>query len=495
MQTSGLILLLTISVGQFGLLGCASPIEREPQPYAVGSTTIFVHDSSRPFDALGGVNTGERILITEIWYPADRDERKSARRATVGDYSFGEMSVHRLMMTKTSFFHLTLETVREGVSQQQIDAAIEELFHRPRGSYVDVPVAPSGGKFPVIVVTHGDAGSRYNMQTVSEYLASQGYVVVAPEHTGNSPFSFIGKDPALQHNSDLRAAIYPLLDERGLYATDQPLGQTYVPFASPDSGLAPAALQKLDTALVEQVDDLRTVLRHLEEMSETGFLAGRIDLQNVGVMGRSFGGGTTLVALALEDRFKAGVAVVPAVGLPDFRQFLPPESLVSASRESAFLHAGQASGLRQLHKPTLILSGAEDNVIIGLEQSLLSMSGFAEPTPDEPYPAIAQLLDNSDVPVLHALLANANHASLAYAGPYWWQQLKPDTFPRVLRSAEAYKLIAPELAHKIQREKALQFFDAYVKEDGKALRALEENPYGEEILRLRAKALLGIQRN
>ncbi len=481
MRAIGITLLL---IGLFSS-GCNTQRVNQPQfPHAVGSTTVFVHDPSRPFDAVGGVSTGERTLITEIWYPADNNKLAGVRRATFGDYSFGDKSVHRLMMTQTSFFHLTPDTVREGVSQQQIDNAIDELFQRPRGSYVNAPVAPSKEKFPVVVVSHGDAGSRYNMQSVSEYLASHGYIVIAPEHTGNSPYSFIGKDPAAQKNSDAHSAVNSLLDERGVYAVEKLLGQTYIPFGPQEQSVTPEALQRLDAALVERVNDLRAVLQHLEKMNKTGFLAGRIDLQNVGLMGRSFGGATTLVGLALEERFKAGMAVVPAVGMPDFRSLMPPEVLVSSPRESAFLHAENTSGFRQLYKPTLIMSDAEDSVIIGLEKSLLPMSGQAEPTPVEPFPAVRQLLQNSNVPVIYALLQNTNHASLAYAGPYWWPHLKPNTFSRVLNASESYRLMEPGRAHTIAQDKALQFFDAYLKEDQLAREALGNNPYGEENLRL-----------
>ncbi|MFT5483671.1 MAG: hypothetical protein ACI9GW_002329, partial [Halieaceae bacterium] len=38
-------------------------------PYAVGSSTFFIHDESRPYDSVAGINTGVRTLVTELWYP------------------------------------------------------------------------------------------------------------------------------------------------------------------------------------------------------------------------------------------------------------------------------------------------------------------------------------------------------------------------------------------------------------------------------------------
>ena len=144
-------------------------------PYAVGNTTIFIHDPSRGYDEAAGVNTGIRTMITEIWYPvahaivqavgapngqsgptrnqddgADNAPSQGAvpptlqRRATYGDYVFGNRAVHRLMMTRTTFFHLTPDTAAPGVGGAQIDAAIDELFSRARDSYTGAPLAGTG---------------------------------------------------------------------------------------------------------------------------------------------------------------------------------------------------------------------------------------------------------------------------------------------------------------------------------------------------------------
>ena len=48
--------------------------------HAVGSTTIFIHDDTRPYDNVAGIDTGMRTLITEIWYPVHHDDAAS------GDY-------------------------------------------------------------------------------------------------------------------------------------------------------------------------------------------------------------------------------------------------------------------------------------------------------------------------------------------------------------------------------------------------------------------------
>ncbi len=77
-------------------------------PYAVGSSTFFMHDESRGYDSVAGIDAGVRTLITEIWYPIEHESVADGagpyRRATYGDYVFGDAAMHRRMMTQTTFF-------------------------------------------------------------------------------------------------------------------------------------------------------------------------------------------------------------------------------------------------------------------------------------------------------------------------------------------------------------------------------------------------------
>ena len=454
----------------------------------MGSTTLFIHDPSRGFDEAAGVATGLRMLITEVWYPVRRTAIDgSHRRAVYGDYVFGDRAVHELMMTQTTFFHLTPETVIDGVDQAAIDAAIEELFNRPRNSYTDAPIAAEAGPFPVVVMTHGDAGSRYNMETVCEHLAGHGYVVIAPEHTGNSPYSVVGLDPALAagggtgEEPERFAEVVDLLDERGVYGSPDNYGQSYTPLGTDRSSLA--FLQGLDAALLQRVQDLRATLDELQRMNDAGSFADALDLERIGLMGRSFGGATTLAALALEARFTAGM-VVAAPSTPDMRAGLPAEALAPVGTESVILSADGPYGLGEINKPTLVLSGAEDTLIIGLAANMAEAAGSLPPTRDNPHPVLRRAFEEADSPVVWALLGNANHATFGVSGAYWWPRLKPSRFPRHFDPGTTYQLVGAELAHRIQQDKALAFFDLAIRQDPTARERLIDERYEVDGLQL-----------
>lgn len=476
--TLTLIMLTAACVKESPPAGIADPIESalSSAPYAVGSSTFFIHDESRPFDSVAGINDGIRTLITEIWYPVDRNSFGAGasaadgpyRRATYGDYVFGDAYMHRLMMTNTTFFHMTPQTVREGVSAEQVEAAIDELFTRERHSYIDAPIARIDTPLPVVVMSHGDAGSRYNMETTCEVLAANGYLVIAAEHTGNSPYSMTGRDPALETDLEFRdkmSAVLPLLDEHGAYGSDDTYGQSYTPQSA---GKDPIRfLFELDQSLLQRLNDLRAVVKELDSMNESGRFASHLALDRIGLMGRSFGGATVLVGLSMEDRFTAGFSVVPP-GWADPRAQFPEDALVPDGRESVLLGARGPFHLSNLSKPTFLLSGAEDDLIIGLGQRVAESGAAALPTVENPHPLLRQAFESSPAPVVWGLLADSDHASFGISGNYWWPELKPDLKKRAISPHEEFKLVSSRVAHDIQQRKALAFFDLSIRQDASA---------------------------
>lgn len=119
-------------------------------PYPVGVTRIELRDDARG-----------RTLLTEVWYPADESARDAAPSPAA-------------------------EYLPEGLGFLADGATIELTAVR------EAPIAP-GGPFPLIAFSHGSGGIRFQNTFQVEHLASHGYVVIAPDHEGNTFFDASGE--------------------------------------------------------------------------------------------------------------------------------------------------------------------------------------------------------------------------------------------------------------------------------------------------------------
>lgn len=121
-------------------------------PYEVGVQTITLDDDP------------ERPLTVDVWYPLDAGFDAAA--ASPMQY-----------------------TLLPGV------------FYESPGAFAAAPDAIStDGPFPLVVYSHGSGGLRYIHSAYTEALASHGFVVAAPDHTGNTAIDRIagaGDDPAV----------------------------------------------------------------------------------------------------------------------------------------------------------------------------------------------------------------------------------------------------------------------------------------------------------
>ncbi|MFN8640912.1 MAG: hypothetical protein U0802_04340 [Candidatus Binatia bacterium] len=162
-------------------------------------------------------------------------------------------------------------------------------------SYRDVALAPDG-PYPLVLFSHGNNGIRIQSFFFAAHLASHGYIVVSPDHHGNTfPDTLAG-------TVDAQSAVNRPLDIRFL----------------------------IDTLLAAN--------------GEPGnFFAGAIDPQRIGMSGHSFGGYTTL-ALA-GGRFAVGTFTEPRI-----KAILPQAP--AAPFDAAFF-AG-------ITVPTLIVGGSID---------------------------------------------------------------------------------------------------------------------------------------
>ena len=154
------------------------------------------------------------------------------------------------------------------------------IRHLVRG--VELPLA-----FPVIAFSHCHNCIRFSAMSIAERLASHGFVVVAPDHTGNTMF-----DPL------------PTLDP---------------------------------TFLAVRAGDIRFVLDQVLDPNASAVpasLRGRLDASRVGMLGHSFGGVTTGLVVQDDPRPKAGLSIAAPMENP----LLAGVDLATIQKPLSFIH-------------------------------------------------------------------------------------------------------------------------------------------------------------
>ena len=112
-----------------------------PGPYEVGVATVTVADAD-----------GVRPLTVDVWFPLGDDIDPTA--LTAQQYTL-----------------------------------LPGIFYESPDAFAATPDQLAGdGPFPLVVYSHGSGAIRFLHSSYTEALASYGYMVVAPDHTGNTVF-------------------------------------------------------------------------------------------------------------------------------------------------------------------------------------------------------------------------------------------------------------------------------------------------------------------
>jgi dienelactone hydrolase len=146
-----------------------------------------------------------------------------------------------------------------------ISSVVMRAFCCP--TYETMEVATNEAPYPVVLYSHGFRVGRQDNTAKCEELASHGYVVVAVDH------------------ADCLATVFP------------------------DGRLLTTQITDLSAALfTNDVADIEFVLTALTQMNQTNPLfQGTFDLENVGTMGWSYGGGVAAQVSRIDDRVRATV--------------------------------------------------------------------------------------------------------------------------------------------------------------------------------------------
>ncbi|MGZ3424348.1 MAG: alpha/beta hydrolase family protein [Polyangiales bacterium] len=236
-------------------------------PNPVGHAIFTLTDAAR-----------SRSLVVQLWYPAAASAKAAADTGT---------PIEDLVLDPTD--HATMASLvakaPAGCTRRKVQSAKD--------------VDPASGTWPLILYSHCYGCTRFSSGAIAERLASHGFAVIAPDHTGNTVFD----------------------SQRGM---DAPLDGTFLDVRRADMSFV------LDSALAG--DTLPEKLR------------GKLDAAKVGMFGHSFGGATTGLVLARDTRVKAGLAI----GAPMENDLLPPAKMAEIHQPAMFLLAREDNSISEI---------------------------------------------------------------------------------------------------------------------------------------------------
>lgn len=268
--------------------------EQPTGPYKVGTVTYDWKDEQRE-ETFTSEPGDPRELMVQIWYPADSQAKGHIASYITNADVFAEGYSTILNLPKvlfTTFGYVKTHAI-ESAELSQVESA-----------------------YPVLLFSHGFSGHKNQNTFQVEELASHGYIVVGIDHTYSSTASVF---------ADGRVAPYVQQD-----------------LNSPSY---------LDQANAGWVEDAKFVLDQVERLANDdpdNRFTGRLDLQNVGMFGHSFGGATSTQMLMEDERIKAAMNLdgvlygkqrIPAGGLAK------PFLMMSAD--------GSLNSVQQIQEPEL----------------------------------------------------------------------------------------------------------------------------------------------
>ncbi|CAJ1422942.1 unnamed protein product [Effrenium voratum] len=266
----------------------ASVTGMPPGPFAVGVTTLRQFDDhSRQEEG------GPRSLQTEIWYPAEGGSGPSNR---FSDF-LGRGAIPGSLEAADAAD--AIGGYREGLSVRELDETWPNTAQR------DARLLEPKEPWPLVIFSHGSGAFRASYIFWTEFLASQGFVVVACDHPGSARYTQVNGKVVKPGGAR---------SERAQMEADRPKDVLF---------------------LLDSMSKLA--------MGQDSRFAGRLDTSRAALTGMSFGGWTTAAALEeLDDRVKAAVMMCP--------------SMMSAG--------GRLMKERKnRHTPVMVMVGSEDTVI------------------------------------------------------------------------------------------------------------------------------------
>ncbi|KAJ3415499.1 hypothetical protein HDV05_004701 [Chytridiales sp. JEL 0842] len=293
----------------------------------VEMATVDTTPSSEMDDSTSTINEKKSSLVASVFYPTDsHDSINPALWVPC------KKTLSKSFCDATPMPHFAAPLIRKGLKTSKSHATINSALLSIDSSADGIE--PSGGVFPVILFSHGIGSNQSAHSSLLGHLVSRGFVAIAVEH----------QDGTALQTTEYNLTHPPFTPFHKIPPSDIESDQTFPLRASQLQTRLSDLSNALELARALNVDGAQRDVEGCEmvytdkEMKglkvEFSF-GGMLHLENVFVMGHSFGGVTAIAALEDSRRFRgvvAGVSLDPwmfPLGMPSTQIQVPMLSIQS----------------------------------------------------------------------------------------------------------------------------------------------------------------------
>jgi len=253
--SSIIVILLVVSTS----LSVYLPVFHLPKldgPEKVGTQTFHFTDQNRD-EVLTEDQSDKRELMVQVWYPTENKNNNKSEA---------------LFPKDKEMFKKYIQTYSNSLNLP--DFVFDYWKYSRTNSYENVEILPSTSPYPLVLLSHGMGTSRVLHASQAENLASHGFIVVTIDHTYSTFATIFPDGRVTDYKTKMKTT-----DER------RKIGDIW----TQDVEFVINQIEKLNSGAIESQFN------------------GKIDLNNIGAMGHSFGGATAFNATYLDHRIKAGI--------------------------------------------------------------------------------------------------------------------------------------------------------------------------------------------
>ena len=254
-------------------------------PFNVGTEVFHWTDSSR-LEWFTKEENDRREIMVQLWYPSKNKENFNSE-------------------PYLDFIRIRSKTIAAAGGIPVFLPSHLELIKT--NSYKKLECPKQKNTFPVLIFSHGITGSRHLHQVLFEYLASRGYVVIAPDHSFDANLTIFPD----QHIADYRSNIT----------------------GHPDS------INIRKKQINTRIKDISFIIDQLEKIHSgniASMLNESLNLDKIAVGGHSYGGATATYATYKDNRIKACFALDGWINPV-------PEFVIKSGLKVPFLYIGRPS--------------------------------------------------------------------------------------------------------------------------------------------------------